>query len=108
MPPCKKVLLNKVVRTKYLSKIIKSATENSIERPGKGWMVNENQFMEIDYFDGDPFPEDIVEENNFEPEDDENDENDENDYYSDNESDEYEKSDESDEFDGSDEEWQLE
>lgn len=49
MPPCKNILLNKVERTKYLSKIIKSTTGNSIERPEKGWTVNENQFMEINY-----------------------------------------------------------
>lgn len=96
MPPCWNVLLNKVERTKYLSKIIKSATENSIEEPEKGWTVNENQFMEINYFDGDPFPDHIADEISSESEDDDDDEN----YYSENESDV------SDECSESDDEWQ--
>lgn len=96
MPPCKIVLLNKVERTKYLSRSIKNAANNAIEQPEKGWIINENEFMEIDYFDGDPFPEITMDEKNYESEDDENAHISE------------DESDESDEYDKSDEEWQPE
>lgn len=60
MPPCKKVLLKKIERTEYLSDMIKNASNNDIGQPQAGWLVNENGF-EIDYFDGNPFPENIME-----------------------------------------------
>lgn len=53
------VLLNKIERTQYLSYMIKNASKNYIEQPAKGWIKDENQFMEINYFDGSPFPESI-------------------------------------------------
>lgn len=40
--------------------MIKNASNNNIEQPEKGWMKDENQFMEINYFDGSPFPENIA------------------------------------------------
>ena len=61
MPPCKKVLLKKIERTEYLSRMIKSASNKNIAEPQKGWLVNENGEFEIDYFEGDPFPQTITE-----------------------------------------------
>lgn len=59
MPPCKKVLLNKIARTEYLSEIIKNASNNIIEQPKTGWII-ENGDMQIEYFNGNPFPETIT------------------------------------------------
>lgn len=60
MPPCKKVLCKKIQRANYLAKIIKSCNQNFIDSPEGGWTINECNEMEIDYFDGNPFPENIT------------------------------------------------
>lgn len=60
MPPCKKVLLHKMQRTQYLAQMIKHSTDGHIAQPESGWIIDENGTMEIDYFDGNPFPENIT------------------------------------------------
>lgn len=60
MPPCKSVLLKKIERTQYLSQMIKKSTDNYIVLAEKGWLVDENQEMEIEYFSGNPFPDTIA------------------------------------------------
>lgn len=60
MPPCRDVLLNKMKRTNYLAEIIKHSTENIIKTPKEGWIMNENNEMEIEYFACSPYPEDIA------------------------------------------------
>lgn len=73
MPPCRNVLQNKIERTQYLSKMIKNASRNHIGDPTKGWVLDENGDMEINYFTGNPFPDNIakipLDENKYEPED---------------------------------------
>lgn len=60
MPPCQRVLMNKIHRTKILTMIIKNARESSVNIPLKNWWyVNEN--MEIEYFSGSPYPSNIEE-----------------------------------------------
>lgn len=59
MPPCKNVLLKKIERTDFLSKMIKNATSNNIGQPTTGWMYDENGDMQLEYFSGNPFPENI-------------------------------------------------
>lgn len=41
--------------------MIKSASNNNIAEPQKGWLVNEFGEFEIMYFEGDPFPQNITE-----------------------------------------------
>lgn len=60
MPPCKKVLLNKIKRTCYLSQIMQRSNQGAIERPDDGWILTENNELEIDYFVGNPFPDNIT------------------------------------------------
>lgn len=59
MPPCKSVLLNKIYRTNYLAKMVKFAQENTIDQAKDGWYINESNEMEIEYFSGDPFPDNM-------------------------------------------------
>lgn len=40
---------------------MKCCNENSIGKPKSGWIINECNEMEIDYFDEDPYPEHITE-----------------------------------------------
>lgn len=60
MPPCRKVLLNKINRTDHLAQIIKNANNDTISESGDGWYINENGIMEIEYFDGDQFPDNVT------------------------------------------------
>lgn len=73
MPPCRNVLKNKIERTQYLSQMIKNASLNHIGDPTKGWIIDENGDMEINYFTGNPFPDSIakITINESEPEDEE-------------------------------------
>lgn len=60
MPPCRKVLLNKIKRTSYLARTMRQSSENFIGKPDGGWYLNENNEMDIDYFAGNPYPENIT------------------------------------------------
>lgn len=60
MPPCRKVLLNKINRTDHLAQIIKNANNDTISESTDGWYINENGIMEIEYFNGDQFPDDVT------------------------------------------------
>lgn len=40
--------------------MIKNAFEKLIGLPEKGWIFGEDGYMEIDYFGGNPFPENIA------------------------------------------------
>lgn len=61
MPPCRTVLMNKIKRTNTVTRMIKSAGENSIEKPKAidGYCLNENNEFAIEYFPGYPYPENI-------------------------------------------------
>lgn len=62
MPPCKKVLYKKIQRANYLAKVMKDSNQNTIEnRPESGWILNEFNELEIEYFEGSPYPEHITE-----------------------------------------------
>lgn len=92
MPPCKSVLLKKLQRTSTLAKMIKCSSNNIIVMLKDGWIINDRGEMEIDFFDGNPYPENItdisIDTNNEEENDDEDvycssdesDESDESDY----------------------------
>lgn len=60
MPPCKKVLMNKIERSQYLARMMKNSVNGTIDKPGIGWILSETGDIEIDYFSGDPFPEDVA------------------------------------------------
>lgn len=62
MPPCQNVLSRKIFRTKILTSIIKNAKEPAIDiNLSEGWYVDENGKLAIDYFSGNPYPENITE-----------------------------------------------
>lgn len=58
MPPCQKVLINKIKRTQSLTRMIKSSNENSMQLPEAydGYRLNESKEFEIAYFSGYPYP----------------------------------------------------
>lgn len=60
LPPCKSVLKKKIIRANYLAYMMKRATYSLIDSPSEGWSTDENGRMTIDYFDGDPFPNNIT------------------------------------------------
>lgn len=60
LPPCQSVLEKKIVRANTLAYMIKQATNNTINLPTEGWHTDEYGKIRIDYFDGDPFPENIT------------------------------------------------
>lgn len=60
MPPPKTVLEKKIARTSYLTQIMKRCSENIIGTPKNGWLINENNEFEIDYFDGSCYPTSIT------------------------------------------------
>lgn len=59
MPPCKSVLVNKIARVDYLTRILKSPCESIIGAPDSGWQTNDGK-LEIRYFSGSPYPESIA------------------------------------------------
>lgn len=59
MPPCHKVLLNKIKRTDYLASVAKGAMDRFFDQPDEGWVINDGE-MELIYFSGNPFPEDLT------------------------------------------------
>lgn len=62
MPPCKNVLKRKIDRVKILTMIIKKASQQAMNiQLTNGWYVNENGKMEIEYFEGNPYPSDVAE-----------------------------------------------
>lgn len=62
MPPCHKVLMNKIKRTRSVTRMIKTANENFIKVPAAtdGYFLDENQKFAIEYFAGHPYPSDII------------------------------------------------
>lgn len=76
--------------------MIKNSTKNIIEKPKDGWLVNENDEMEIDYFADNAYP-NVVDEIQIRDEEDDT-EDDENGYISSSDEDEYHN-------EGSDDEW---
>lgn len=74
MPPCENVLMKKIFRTKILTAIIKNARDQTIDIDlTTGWRINENNKLEIEYFSGSTYPENITEETTDSNSDDEND-----------------------------------
>lgn len=63
MPPCQKVLLNKIKRTNTVVRMIKSAHKNFIEvpKPVDGYCLDGSKKFEIEYFPGYAYPGDIAE-----------------------------------------------
>lgn len=63
MPPCQKVLLNKIKRTNTIVRMIKSADKNFIEvpKPVDGYCLDGSKNFEIEYFPGHAYPGDIAE-----------------------------------------------
>lgn len=62
MPPCQRVLLNKIRRSNHLSHMVKSSSKNFIglqDCTSGAWIINENNQMEIDYFSGAAYPDNI-------------------------------------------------
>lgn len=78
MPPCKKVLKKKIDRVKYFAKMIKFCNRNFVDRAENGWILNECKEMEIDYFSGGPYPENITNISISTQEDEDSDDDDEN------------------------------
>lgn len=60
MPPCKTVFLKKIARTNYLTQLIKCSSKNHISAPKNGWVMNERNELELDYFVGDCYPTNIM------------------------------------------------
>lgn len=60
MPPCKKVLYKKIQRANYLAKVMKSCNQSIIDRSQSGWILNEHNELEIEYFEGNPYPENVT------------------------------------------------
>lgn len=60
MPPCNKVLMKKIERSQYLARMMKNCVNGTIDKPGIGWISSDTGDIEIDYFSGDPFPEDVA------------------------------------------------
>lgn len=84
MPPCKGVLFKKIQRVVYLANMIKCSNENRIGRTEGGWILNECNEFEIDFFDGSPFPDLITNisiDNPKDNDDDEDNEDDEDEYF---------------------------
>lgn len=64
MPPCQKVLRNKIKRTNYITRLIKNADKNFVEEQDpciNGWFKNGCQF-DIEFFHGDQCPENLASE----------------------------------------------
>lgn len=64
MPPCQKVLRNKIKRTNHITRLIKNADKHFVEEQNpcdNGWIKNENRY-DIDFYDGDQCPESIASE----------------------------------------------
>lgn len=61
MPPCQKVLQNKINRTICLTRMIKSCNINQISLPEAtgGYRLDDNKKFVIKYFSGLPYPDDI-------------------------------------------------
>lgn len=61
MPPCQRVLRNKIKRANYITGIVKNAVENELNfgDPSKqGWrLMNDKDEYEVCYFDGAQYPE---------------------------------------------------
>lgn len=79
MPPYKKVLCKKIQRSEFLANMIKHSNQNTIDIPENGWILNQQNEMEIEFFEGNPFPDDITnlsfENSNYENDNEEDDEN---------------------------------
>lgn len=61
MPPCQKVLTNKLKRMLSMTRMIKTSNQNSIDVPKAvdGYGVDESNRFTIEYFSGYPYPQDI-------------------------------------------------
>jgi hypothetical protein len=62
MPPCQRVVVNKIKRTNYLTRLIKNADRNFIEDidpSDHGWIKLQNK-IEIQFYDGNQFPENLA------------------------------------------------
>lgn len=61
MPPCQKVLMNKIKRTQSVTRMIKSSKQNTIDVPEAvdGYYLDESNKFGIEYFSGYPYPQDI-------------------------------------------------
>lgn len=63
MPPCLRVLQKKIQRTNLIARIFKECDKNLIEYENPcehGWYQNGNHFC-IEFFDGDQFPNEVIE-----------------------------------------------
>lgn len=62
MPPCKSVLLNKIKRTNFLANMVKSSSKTTMDLNALecGWIMNADNELEIEYFNGNPYPETIT------------------------------------------------
>lgn len=54
--------------------MIKCSNQNRVDRPNGGWILNECNELEIDFFEGNPFPDTITNISIDNPKDDDNDE----------------------------------
>lgn len=61
MPPCKKVLLNKIYRTNQITQMIKGSRNPMvyIPQPTNGWTLDAKNRFRVEYFDGNAYPEDV-------------------------------------------------
>lgn len=62
MPPSKSTLINKIKRTNYLARLIKSCAINNIDLDDPqmhGWSVDEKEYV-IDFYSGPQYPEFFV------------------------------------------------
>lgn len=61
MPPCQKVLMNKMKRMLSVTRMIKSAGKTSVHVPEAvdGYCTKENGNFSIEYYSGLPYPENI-------------------------------------------------
>lgn len=58
MPPCKPVLMNKILRTNAISRMFKQCASNNTYLPkvNEGWMFGDNGEFSIEYVRGDLYP----------------------------------------------------
>ena len=50
----------KVKRTEYWTQMIRDSTQNIIQQAFDGWQLNDDNELEIQYFNGNPYPDNIA------------------------------------------------
>lgn len=62
MPPCKRVLLNKIKRTNAITRMLKQSALNDTYLPklSEGWALNSDGEFCTQYLEGELFPSDIL------------------------------------------------